>query len=112
MQLETISTLDHPEEAVQALRKRVLVGSAVQLLQAGVARRESILEQEQLVNRQQITNEVILLKELIDAWSRGEDPASNDWHGEMTSIVARKSIVFGEHDSWMARRHAKTSPVS
>ena len=79
------------------------MGAAVQLLEAGVSRRQDILSEVQNTTSeaQNLEQEVGELKRLIEAWRQGEDPACNHWECAMTSIIAKKAIIISKHEAWM-----------
>ena len=99
--------MKHPSVTVEAGKKQVIMGAAVQLLEAGVSRRQDILVKAQgnTPEAQNLENEVGELKRLVEAWKQGEDPACNDWECAMTSIIARKAIIISEHEAWMIPKY-------
>ena len=103
MHLETFSTTDHPSVIVEAGKKQVIMGAAVQFLEAGVSRRQGILVEakDSTSEAQNLEKEVGELKRLLEAWKQGEDPACNHWECAMTSIIAKKAIIISEHEAWM-----------
>lgn len=107
MHLETISTMNHPSQAVEAGKKQGIMGAAMVLLQAGISRRETLVAQAgvQDVEAQKLEREVEEMKQLLDAWSQGADPACNDWNCAMTSIIARKALLIDEHEAWMTAKY-------
>ena len=48
MHLETISTMNHPSRTVEAEKTKGIIGAAVQLLQAGVSRRQTLVVKERI----------------------------------------------------------------
>ena len=107
MHLETISTLNHPSRAVEAGKKQEIMGAAVQLLQAGMSRRQSLAAQVQVsgLEAKKLGEEVEEMIGLIEAWRQGGDPACNDWDCAMTSITARKALMINPHEAWMTAKY-------
>ncbi|KAK3167845.1 hypothetical protein OEA41_004291 [Lepraria neglecta] len=107
MHLETISTLNHPSRAVEAGKKQEIMGAAVQLLQAGMSRRQSLAAQVQVsgLEAKKLREEVEEMIGLIEAWRQGGDPACNDWDCTMTSIIARKALMIDAHEAWMTAKY-------
>ena len=107
MHLETISTVDHPSRAVGAGKEQVVLGVAVQLLQAAISRRQILLVNKQLSDSeaQRLEWEVREIERLVDAWQQGGDPASSRWDLAMTSIVAQKALLVDEHEAWMTPKY-------
>ncbi len=56
------------------------MGAAVQLLEAGVSRRQAMLvkAQDTTPETQNLEKEVGELKQIVEAWKQGEDSAGND----------------------------------
>ena len=103
MNLETISTEGHPCPMVKAGKKQEITGAAIQLLQAGILRRQSIITKAQPSDPEskKIVGELKEVKRLVEAWQNGEDPACHEWDCAMTSIVARKGLVSNGHEVWL-----------
>ena len=99
--------MNHPSVTVKAEKKQVIMGAAVQLLEAGVSRRQAILVETQGITLevQRLEKEVGELIRLVEAWKQGGDPACNHWECAMTSIVAKKAIIFSEHEDWMIPKY-------
>lgn len=107
MHLETISTMGHPSQVVEAGKKQEIMGAAVQLLQAGVSRRQTLVAEARCSSSQaqKLKDEAEEMKRLIEAWKQGGDPACNRWEYTMTSIVARKALLIKEHETWMTPKY-------
>ena len=99
--------MNHPSALVEAGKKQVIMGAAVQLLEAGVFRRQEILGKAQgnTAESQKLKKEVGEMKWLIEAWKQGEDPACSSWECAMTSIIARKAMIISEHEAWMIAKY-------
>ena len=101
MQLETISTTDHPSRAVEVGKKQVALGVTVRLLEAAISRRQTLLADNQLAKSDdapRLQEEIGEVKRLLGARRQGRDPASSRWEMVMTSIVAQKAaLLVNEH---------------
>ena len=105
--LDTISTMNHPSPVVQAGKTRAILSTAVQLLLAGISRRETRAAQPDISisEARELNEDVEARKQLLDAWNQGEDPACSDWNFATTSIVARKTLVIDEDQEWMTAKY-------
>ena len=104
--LETISTMNHPSRAVEAGKKQVVMGAALQLLQAGISRRQILVTEAQYSgsHAEKLDEEIEDMKRLVEAWMQGGDPACNRWDCTMTSVIARKALLINEHEGWMTNK--------
>lgn len=105
--LKTISTKNHPSRAVEAGKKQEIMGAALQLLQAGVSRRQKLVAEAQGSGSQalELEEEIEEMKQLVKVWKQGEDPACNRWDFTMTSIIARKALLINEDEAWMTAKY-------
>ena len=103
LHLDTFSTVDHPSPVVQAGKTQKNMAPAVQLLQAGIYRRETRAAQVHIssLEAKQLEEDIQALRQLLDVWNQGTHPACNDWDYAMTAIVVRKALVVYEHHAWM-----------
>ena len=110
MHLETISTMNHPSRAVQAGKNQIILGVAVQLLEAALSRRHTLLlAKGQLsssdAEAQRLEKEVGEIERLVEVWQKGGDHVGSSWDCAMTSIVARKALLVDERGEWMTARY-------
>ena len=86
-----------------------MLGVAVQLLQAAMARRQKLLAKEHSSDsddEQRFKEEEVgEIKRLLDAWQEGDDPASSRWDLAMTCIIARKALLVDEREAWMTPKY-------
>ena len=99
--------MNHASPAVEAGKKQEIMGAAVQLLQAGISRRQGLVAQAQVSGSevQKLEVELEEMKRLVEAWKQGGDPACNEWDYTMTSITARKALVLNVHEAWMTAKY-------
>ena len=107
LHLDTFSTMDHPSPIVQAGKKQGIKTTAIQLLQAGMSRRGALASRTGIsaAEAHDLKEDVKILKDLLEAWNNGTDPACNDWNFAMTSIVARKAFIINEQEAWMTAKY-------
>ena len=106
LHLLTIPTKGHTSRFVADSKHTVWMTGAVQMLQAGVTRREKVLAESLPPNEvARYSEEIEELAQLIDAVENNRDPGSCDWDYELTWIVARKAIVTREDEDWMMAKY-------
>lgn len=107
MQLQTTSTKDHPEPAVQEYTKPIILKTTTSMLQSGIERRKALAadrgkswpESEE----DRFMNDVV--SESVGGVANGvQNPKASDWNCEISWIVARKAIFVGQNEAWMTAR--------
>ena len=98
LHLDTFSTVDHPSPVIQAGKTQKIMAPAVQLLQAGICRRETRAAQMYFALGSKGARRGY--PKMLDVWSQGTDPACKDWDYAMTSIVASKALVVNKYHAW------------
>ena len=105
--LETLSTVAHRSPIVQSEKGKVIKAAALQLLQAGVSRRQDKAADPLTteVEAQRLVYESEEMKNLAEGIKAGGEYARSAWDMAMTWIVAKKAIVFDDTEPWMFASH-------
>ena len=103
-QLETLSTVAHTSPIVQSEKEKVIKAGALQLLQAGISRRQDKAADPLTteIEAQRLVYESEEMKNLADGIKAGREYARSAWDMAMTWIVAKKAIVFDDKEQWMS----------
>jgi SAM-dependent methyltransferase len=113
MQLQTISTENHPDTIVRQNTSAVITTTIVALLRSGVERRKAMVAQGRDRGEVEANGEMKAMEKMkemekfANAFGTGksEDLAASVWNCEMTWIVARKAIIMGRGEDWMSARY-------
>lgn len=108
MQLQTISTDNHPEAFVRENTSAMIRTAAAALLRSGAERRRALVgkaESEYDGAEDELTTSAEEMSDLANALDNEQtDPAAGAWNCEVTWIVARKAITVRKAEAWMAVR--------
>ena len=105
--LETLSTTGHPSNTIQDEKTFLIKNTAIQFLHAGASRRQaratdahtSASESKELVK------DAEAMKDLARGLQEDDAGIETSWNLAMTWIVARKAVLFREHEAWMSARY-------
>ena len=104
LNLETISTFNHPSPTVEAVKKYIIKSASTALLGHSINRTsaelEGNLETDLEINRSR--EELKLMRSALEAIENSDETSS--WEFDVTWIVARKAIVRDSSMGWMALR--------
>ena len=111
--VETLRTTAHPSPTVSSEKGPVIKAAALQLLQAGVTRRQEkvaeALRTTTEAERQVLVDEIEEMERLAEEIKvEGGEVARGEWDLAMTWIVAKKAEAAGlddERPPWMSARH-------
>lgn len=106
LNLETVSTHDHPSPKVQEEKNAVGLAVNRQLLLSGAARLRDLSRKTEIVEG--LENNFALAarrnEEVAAAIQTATDDKVTTWNADLTWIVARKAIVCPLSEDWMSAR--------
>ncbi|KAF2238545.1 hypothetical protein EV356DRAFT_505849 [Viridothelium virens] len=105
--LETVSTAHIQSAVVIAGKRHVITGAALTLLEPSMRRKRAAAAASSIPSseKEQLDEDAQEIADLIDAIKREESDAVDNWNFEMTWIIARKAIVMGKTEAWMAIKY-------
>ncbi|KAL9616867.1 MAG: hypothetical protein Q9160_008289 [Pyrenula sp. 1 TL-2023] len=104
MQLQSISTENHPHPFVRKNATKLFVQTGVSLLRSGVERTKA-LACESGVSSQRVADLLATadkMSRIVDSVESNPEPDA--WNADITWIVARKAAVISGNEQWMAFR--------
>ena len=105
--LETLSTTGHPSIAVQHEKTPLIKNTAIQFLHAGASRRQARADDAHTSasESKELVKDAEAMKDLARRLQEDAAGTETSWDLAMTWIVARKAVLFPEHEAWMSARH-------
>lgn len=99
-------TLNHQGKIVSTKTKDIIMTAAVQMLQAGVLRRQNLIAQGSLseAELELLRHEADKMMQIVKACNARLDPFTCEWNLTLTSMVGQKAFWLAESSTWMAKR--------
>ncbi|KAF4626945.1 hypothetical protein G7Y89_g11215 [Cudoniella acicularis] len=105
MQLQTISTQDHPEAVVRENTSAIIKKATSALLRSGVERRRAIAAHAGSSEAEEELKTAQDMSDFADSFETGnDDPGTSVWNCELTWVVARKAVIKEDSEDWMSAR--------
>ena len=108
--LETLGSIGPgSSDSVKAQVSQQMFRVYTQLLRASISRRDAMIQQAmadgKVEEAERLEEELAGIKRLSGEAKQKEGIAKSSWSGNVTVIVARKSLIVAESEPWMAMRH-------